>query len=97
MRIKKSSLERELNNVSNSKNKTMDVKHIKEEAGKKLHKVEETVSAHLGKAHKCMKDKAEKVDKYVEENPRKSALIGVGVGVALGALIAKVFGGKKNS
>ena len=46
-------------------------------------------------AREVTKEKREKVDKYVKENPEKSVLTGAGVGFLIGILIAFIFSRKK--
>lgn len=67
---------------------TQDIKESVEKAATEVKK-------EFSKAQESISEAGKKAEKYIEENPKKSAAISVGVGAALGALLATIFRRKR--
>ena len=70
----------------------MDTKEIKGKANAMKVEMQKMAEKELAKAKKEMENATKLVEAYVKKNPEKAAMISAGIGAALGATVAVLFG-----
>ncbi len=68
---------------------------VKAQVASGLDKGRKQAEKEMEKVRKQVSISIKKVDAYVRKNPEKAAMISAGIGMALGAAVAKLIGGKK--
>lgn len=63
----------------------------KEDAGEKMEEWKEDAQEKIEKAQDNLEEAGKQVKTYVKKNPVKSSLIAMGVGAALGMIVASIF------
>lgn len=67
----------------------------KENVKQNVEKAKQSAEREIKKIKKTFDDASKKTQEYIEKNPKKAATISVGVGAAIGAALAFLFGKRK--